>query len=73
MSTKKRGRGRPSAGLTERLAVRLTPSEKRTIEEAARAADLSANDWLRRAAGYCAALKVPLVHVVTGPLPGAVE
>jgi len=71
--TAKRKRGRPvgsGRGLTARAQLRMTPDEKATVEAAAEAAGLATNEWIRRACGYCAAVRVSLVHVRTGPLPG---
>lgn len=70
---KKRGPGRPkgSGELGARLALRSSEAEKSAIEDAAEAVGLSANEWLRRAAAYCVAAKVPLVHVRLGPLPAS--
>lgn len=66
---KKRGPGRPKGGgkLGARLELRSSTGEKEDIEAAARAAGLTANEWLRRAAGYCLAVKVPLQYVSVGP------
>lgn len=60
----KRGPGRPkgSGKLGARLELRSSPGEKERIEAAAKAVDLTANEWLRRAAAYCVAVKAPLAH-----------
>lgn len=75
MSATKRGPGRPRGSkYSEKLApVRMTGDELRTLEAAAESQGLPVSEYVRRACGYCAALRVPLAHVTTGPLPGGVE
>lgn len=67
----KRGPGRPRGTvLTARIAsLRLTPAERDAITAAAEASELSVQEWMRRAAGYCIAVRVPLAHFGVGPLP----
>lgn len=65
-------RGRASGEATYR-PPNETETAQEAIEREAEAAGVSAAEWVRRAAGYCAAVRVPLVHVQAGPLPGEVE
>jgi hypothetical protein len=72
----KKTRGRPigsGKGLTEVMRARCTPEEKAHLEVVAADAGLDLSEYLRRAAAYCAALRVPLAHVSTGPLPPGAE
>lgn len=64
MSAPKRGPGRPrGTKYGARLELRSAPNEKRRIELEAKRQGLNANEWLRRAAAYCVAVRVPLAHV----------
>ncbi|HVX13220.1 MAG TPA: hypothetical protein VHC22_18690 [Pirellulales bacterium] len=43
----KRKVGRPSVGRTNKLQIRLTPTEKEIFEQAAKKHGLSLSDWVR--------------------------
>jgi hypothetical protein len=43
----KRKIGRPSVGRTDKLQIRLTPTEKEVFEEAAQRHGMSLSDWVR--------------------------
>ena len=47
----KRGRGRPSEGLTARLALKVRPEDKVAWKEAADAAGLELSEWVRQRCG----------------------
>ena len=68
MAAAKRGRGRPpGTQYGAKLApLAVSPAEKAAIEHAAEAAGLPVAEWLRRAAAYCVATRVPLTHLSVG-------
>ena len=45
--TTRRSRGRPSEGLTARLALKVRPEDKAAWREAAAAAGLELSEWVR--------------------------
>jgi L-alanine-DL-glutamate epimerase-like enolase superfamily enzyme len=65
VSAPRRGPGRPpGTQYGAKLApLAVSPVEKAAIEAAAKAANLPVAEWLRRAAAYCVATRVPLTHL----------
>lgn len=57
----KRGPGRPKGRAdTRAVLLPLSPESHAAVTAAATAAGLTRVEWLRRAAAYCVAVKVPL-------------
>lgn len=63
----KRGPGRPKGRADTRpVLLPLSPASHAAVTAAAVAAGLTRVEWLRRAAAYCVATRVPLSHVSVG-------
>lgn len=60
-----RGPGRPpgKSDDSEPVLLKLSPALLAAVTAAAESAGVSRVEWLRRAAAYCVATKVPLAHV----------